>query len=141
VKTGTALPGMTTENVTATGKEMATANAIIEETMNDATENAIPAAEMKTSVVDGMVPAMTMTVVTAEREKAVAGGMIEENAAVIEDGDVKAKKDAHLHLKIAPRSLNVSGKRRDGTSMHLGMNNTPQCRQNKLVCNYRFLHR
>jgi hypothetical protein len=127
---------MMTENVTATGTEMATANATIEEMMNDVTENATAAAETMTMAADGMVLAMTMIVVTAEKtERALADGKIEGNAAVIVDEDVKAKKDGPPHLIIAPRSLSVSERRQDGTSMHLDMNNIPQCRQSKLVCN------
>lgn len=140
-----------TENVTAIETEMATANDTAEEMMNDVTENAmVAAAETMILVVDGMAPAMTMTVVTAEKtEKAVvvvADGMIEGNAAVIvdeveeEEEGVKVKKDDLPHQRIVLRSLSVSERRLGGTFMLPGMNSTLQCKQSKQVCSLYFLH-
>lgn len=138
-----------TENVTAIETEMATANDTAEEMMNDVTENAmVAAAETMILVVDGMAPAMTMTVVTAEKtEKAVvvvADGMIEGNAAVIvdeveeEEEGVKVKKDDLPHQRIVLRSLSVSERRLGGTFMLPGMNSTLQCKQSKQVCSLLF---
>lgn len=139
-----------TENVTAIETEMATANDTAEEMMNDVTENAmVAAAETMILVVDGMAPAMTMTVVTAEKtEKAVvvvADGMIEGNAAVIVDEEeevvevgVKVKKDDLPHQRIVLRSLSVSERRLGGTFMLPGMNSTLQCKQSKQVCSLLF---